>query len=81
MVGLGISLAAFEFHDLVADHPGLSIRLGEGTFFQHLGGAVVTQPANVAAVGVDNAIEQREFGVTTIHHIEPVGLDRPLQDR
>ena len=80
MVGAGVGLAV-EPHDLIAEHAGRAIGGSQLALFEHFVHAVVAQPADVTAVGRDDAIEQRELGVAAIHHVQPVGLDGPFEHR
>ena len=67
--------------DLIAEDASGSVRVGQRPFFNDLIRAVVSQAADVTAVGLDDVIEQRELGIAAVHHVQPIGLDRPFQYR
>ena len=49
-------------------------------FFSHHGPhAVVTQSANIAAVGSDDLIEQRELRIASIGHVEPIRFNHRFE--
>jgi hypothetical protein len=80
MVRLIFGLAVGEMHELITQDTGGAGLVRQGPVFQDLRRAIVPQAADVAAVRFHDAVEQRELGVAPIHHVQPVGLERPSQD-
>ena len=75
------SLAIGETHDLIADNTLSAIFLHQRTLFDDFVNTVVSKPTDVDALLGYNIIEQFELGITAIHHIEPIGLNRTRQHR
>ena len=68
-----------KLHDFIADD-FVELRVVVAVIlFHYRPHTVVTQAADVAALGVDDLIEQRELRIATIGHIQSVWLDKACQ--
>jgi len=57
------------------------VGVGQGAIDDDVVNAVVAEAADVATAGGDDAVEERELGVATVHDVQAIGLDGPFEHR
>ena len=68
-----------ELDHLISEHVERTIGLAQGALFKHRVRAIVAQPADVAAAGRHDLIEQAELGVASVQNIGAITLEGALQ--
>jgi len=81
MINRSTPFAAGETHDLIADDFSIGGSVIAVAGFIDFPNTVVSQAANLTALGRNDLVKQSKLCVTSVHHIQPIGFEHFGQHR